>query len=88
LKLRNQKNYVYKELFAIRSSDSKSFSKGGDSGSIIYSADGMLLGSLVGADPVVSLGCIGERCITRVFDPRHGLQKAEDSDSASGVLLD
>ncbi|WP_422355345.1 hypothetical protein [Roseivirga pacifica] len=69
IKLPNGKKARYKELFAVTSIDNTPFSRPGDSGGIIYTKKGELLGFLVGANRYASYACIGERCLTE-FDAR------------------
>jgi len=64
IKLPNNQLYLYTELFGVVSADGKSrFSRPGDSGAPIYSADGRLLGFIIGADDSVSLCCMAERSL-------------------------
>lgn len=65
VKLPNNKNYLYHDLFAVAPADTKPFSQDGDSGSMIYTADGKLVGFLVGGDDYVSFGCVGERVLSQ-----------------------
>lgn len=69
IKLPNQLNYIYKELLAVTPYGEIPYSKPGDSGSIIYSNDGKLVGFLIGADRYASYACLGDRCI-KEFDAR------------------
>lgn len=68
LRLPNRKQYLYKELFAVApdKDDSSPFSRPGDSGSIIYTEDGRLIGFVVGADQHATFGCFGERTLSAV----------------------
>jgi hypothetical protein len=64
IKLPNNKLYLYKELFGIVPTEGEGmFSRPGDSGAPVYTADGSLLGFIVGADGRVSLCCMAERSL-------------------------
>jgi hypothetical protein len=63
LRLPDRLNYMYHDLLGIAAEDGKSFSQPGDSGAMIYTKDGLLLGFLIGADSNISFACIGERAL-------------------------
>jgi hypothetical protein len=64
LKLPNNKLYLYKELFAVKSTKKgSSFSRAGDSGAMVYTANGHLVGFVVGADDEITLCCAAERSL-------------------------
>lgn len=65
VKLPNNKNYLYKDLIAIKAKDNQPFSRSGDSGSMIYTGSGQMIGLLIGSDNVVSFACIGERALNQ-----------------------
>lgn len=69
LKLPNRKNYAYHDLLAIAPGSDGAFSRPGDSGSIIYTNQGLCVGFLVGADDKISFACIGDRALA-AFDAR------------------
>jgi len=66
IKLPNNRNYLYKDLLAIKSIDGMPFSRGGDSGSMIYTKNGLLLGFLIGADAYASFACIADRALQQL----------------------
>jgi hypothetical protein len=64
LKLPNNMFYFYKELLAIKSTaKGKSFSRAGDSGAMVYTAAGHLVGFVIGADDEITLCCVAERSL-------------------------
>lgn len=64
IKLPNNKFYLYTELFGIvPAADGNPFSRPGDSGAPVYTADGRLLGFVIGADGSISLCCMAERSL-------------------------
>jgi hypothetical protein len=67
IKLPNNKLYVYRELFGVvPAAAEEPFSRPGDSGAPVYTADGRLLGFVVGADNTVCLCCMAERSLRRM----------------------
>lgn len=81
LKLPNRKIYLYKELLAVKSTENgKSFSRPGDSGAMVYTSDGMVVGFVTGADDEFTLCCSAEKCFkaleglsVQLVDNRSGL---------------
>jgi hypothetical protein len=63
LRLPNRKNYMYIDLLGIAPPKGQAFSQPGDSGAMIYTKNGLLLGFLVGADNNMSFACIGARAL-------------------------
>jgi hypothetical protein len=64
IKLPNNKFYLYTELFGIvPAAGGDPFSRPGDSGAPVYTADGRLLGFVIGADSSISLCCMAERSL-------------------------
>lgn len=51
IQLPDGKVYAYKDLAVVKNSGSKQFSQPGDSGSMVYTADGKALGLVVGGSP-------------------------------------
>lgn len=64
LKLPNNKFYLYKELLAVKSIENgRPFSRPGDSGAMVYTAAGHLVGFVIGADDEITLCCMAERSL-------------------------
>jgi len=64
LKLPNNKFYLYRELLAVKSTkNGKPFSLHGDSGAMVYTAKGQLVGFVIGADNEITLCCAAERSL-------------------------
>lgn len=64
IKLPNNKLYVYTELFGVvPEANGKQFSRPGDSGAPVYTAEGRLLGFVIGADGSICLCCMAERAL-------------------------
>jgi hypothetical protein len=67
IKLPNNKLYLYAELLGIVSAtDESPFSRPGDSGAPVYTADGSILGFVIGADGSISLCFAAERSLSEL----------------------
>lgn len=67
IKLPNNKFYLYAELLGIVSAtDESPFSRPGDSGAPVYTADGSLLGFVIGADGSICLCFPAERSLSEM----------------------
>jgi hypothetical protein len=62
LRLPDRLNYLYTDLLGIAGADG-AFSRPGDSGAIVYTEEGSLVGFLIGADNQISFACIGDRAL-------------------------
>jgi hypothetical protein len=63
LRLPDRLNYMYHDLMGVAPKDGSTFSRPGDSGGIIYTEEGLLVGFLIGADNNVSFACVGDRAL-------------------------
>jgi hypothetical protein len=67
IELPNRKKYLYGELNVVKpKSSKKAFSAAGDSGALIYTADGMAAGFLVGGSPEGSLFLPAYSCLEKL----------------------
>lgn len=48
IQLPNRKIYIYKDVYAVKNIGQKRFSRSGDSGSLVYTADGKAIGLVIG----------------------------------------
>lgn len=64
IKMPNKKNYLFGDLMVVRSTvNGVSFSLPGDSGAIVYTQDGVAIGTIVGASSEFSLVCPLKRAL-------------------------
>lgn len=63
IKLPNNRIYIYSNVYQVQSQPGKTFSKGGDSGAVVYTADFKALGLVVGGNDNYSWISPLDRCM-------------------------
>jgi hypothetical protein len=66
MKLPDGKIYVYTDVIAVRRLESSPFSSPGDSGSLVYTEDGLALGLIIGATDELTYVSPMEKCLKEI----------------------